>query len=147
MTDLSNQKRMAADLLDCGESRVWLDPNEQMEISEAITRQDVRELIEEGVIDRKEKKGVSRGRARERDEKRKYGHQKGQGSRQGTKGARNPEKKDWQTKIRALRKELKKMRDEDEITATQYRELYRKAKGGEFRSVRYLRNYVENMEE
>ena len=147
MTNLSNQKRMAADLLDCGENRVWLDPSEQMEISEAITRQDVRELIDEGVIGKKEKKGVSRGRARERDEKRSYGHQKGQGNRKGKKGARNPEKKEWQTKIRALRKELKRMRDDEEITATQYRELYRKAKGGEFRSVRYLRNYVEGMED
>ena len=25
--DLKNQKRMAAEILKCGESRVWIDPN------------------------------------------------------------------------------------------------------------------------
>lgn len=147
MTDLKNQKRMAADVLGVGKNRVWFDPNAQSEIAEAITRQDIRDLVEEGVIQKKQKKGVSRGRARERDEKRAYGHQKGHGKRKGKKGARNPRKEAWETKIRALRKELKRMREEDEITPSEYRELYKKAKGGEFRSVRYLRNYVENMKE
>lgn len=147
MTDLSNQKRMAADVLDCGENRVWIDPERQGDVAEAITREDVRELVDEGVIQSKQKKGVSRGRARERDEKRSYGHQKGQGKRKGKQGARNPGKQDWESRIRAQRRELKRLREEDEISAEEYRDLYRKAKGGEFRSVRYLRNYVKDMEE
>jgi len=39
------------------------------------------------------------------------------------------------------------MKREDEIDASEYRDLYAKAKGGEFDSVRYLKNYVEGMEE
>lgn len=147
MTDLASQKRMAADILDCGENRVWIDPDRQADVAEAITRDDVRELVEEGVILEKQKKGVSRGRARERDEKRSYGHQKGQGKRKGKQGARNPGKQEWESSIRAQRRELKQMREDGEISAATYRDLYRKAKGGEFRSVRYLRNYVEDMEE
>ncbi|MDY6779501.1 MAG: 50S ribosomal protein L19e [Halobacteria archaeon] len=147
MTDLKSQRRMAADLLDCGENRVWFDPDAQSEIAEAITREDVRQLIEDGTIKAEEKQGVSRGRARERDEKREYGHQKGQGKRKGKQGARSPDKEEWEADIRALRKELKRMRDDGEITPSEYRELYNKAKGNEFRSVRYLRNYVDNMEE
>lgn len=147
MTDLGSQKRMAADLLDCGENRVWIDPDRQADVAEAITREDVRELIDEGVVREKQKKGVSRGRARERDEKRSYGHRKGQGKRKGKKGARNPGKQEWESRIRAQRRELKQMREEGEISPAEYRDLYRKAKGGEFRSVRYLRNYVEDMEE
>lgn len=147
MTDLSSQKRLAADILDCGENRVWIDPDMQGDVAEAITREDVRELIMDGVIMAKSKKGVSRSRARERDEKRSYGHRKGQGKRKGKQGARNPSKQEWESRIRAQRRELKRLREEDVISASEYRDLYRKAKGGEFRSVRYLRNYVEEMEE
>ncbi|XGI83308.1 50S ribosomal protein L19e [Halorutilales archaeon Cl-col2-1] len=146
MSDLKTQKRLASDILGCGKNRVWLDPDAQSEIAEAITREDVRELIDEGSIKAKEKKGVSRGRARERDEKREYGHKKGQGKRSGKQGARNPEKDEWESKIRAQRKALKEMRENDEITPSEYRELYKMANGGEFRSVRYLRNYVEEMD-
>jgi len=86
MTDLKSQRRLAAKIIGCGENRVWMDPDQQGEIAEAITREDVRELVEQGLIREKRKKGVSRGRARERDEKRAYGHQKGQGKRKGRRG-------------------------------------------------------------
>jgi large subunit ribosomal protein L19e len=147
VTDLKSQRRLAAKIMGCGENRVWMDPDSQGEIAEAITREDVRELVNQGVIREKRKKGVSRGRARERDEKRAYGHQKGQGKRKGKKGARSDPKDEWKSGIRALRKELRRMKEEDEIDASTYRDLYAKAKGGEFDSVRYLKNYVDGMEE
>jgi large subunit ribosomal protein L19e len=147
MTDLKSQRRLAAKIIDCGENRVWMDPDSQGEIAEAITREDVRELVNQGVIREKRKKGVSRGRARERDEKRDYGHQKGPGTRKGKSGARSDPKDEWKSTIRALRKELRRMKDDDEIDASTYRDLYAKAKGGEFDSVRYLKNYVEDMED
>ena len=147
MTDLANQKRMAADLLDCGENRVWLDPNAQGDVAEAITREDVRELIDRGVIREKPKQGVSRGRARERDAKRSDGHQKGPGTRSGTAGARNPAKEDWQSTVRALRDALKEMRDDGELSPSQYRDLYRRVKGGEFDSVRRLETHVATLTE
>ncbi|TQR22256.1 hypothetical protein C9J85_08210 [Haloferax sp. wsp5] len=56
MTDLKAQKRMAADVLDVGKSRVWFDPERQADIADAITREDVRELVEEGAIRRKTRK-------------------------------------------------------------------------------------------
>ena len=147
MTDLKSQRRLAAKIMDCGENRVWMDPDAQGEIAEAITREDVRELVQQGIIREKRKKGVSRGNARERDEKRAYGHQKGPGTRKGKAGARSDPKDEWKSGIRALRKELRRMKEDEEIDASTYRDLYRKAKGGEFDSVRYLRNYVEDMED
>ena len=144
MTDLSAQKRLAADVLDVGENRVWLDPDAQGDIAEAITRDEIRELVEEGRIQAEESSGNSRGRARERNAKRAYGHQKGPGKRKGKKGARQNEKEDWQSRIRAQRRKLRELRDQGEITPTQYRELYKKAGGGEFRSVRYLLNYIDD---
>ncbi|MBY6294411.1 50S ribosomal protein L19e, partial [Nanohaloarchaea archaeon H01] len=51
---------------------------------------------------------------------------------------------EWMSKIRALRSELKEMRDEGELNSKQYRELYNKAKGGFFRNKKHLNNYVED---
>ena len=48
------------------------------------------------------------------------------------------------TTIRALRKDLKEMRDEEVIDPTTYRKLYKMAKGGAFRSKSYMRNYARD---
>jgi len=143
MTDLSAQKRLASDVLDVGKNRVWFNPERQGDIADAITREDVRELVDEGAITAKDKKGNSRGRARERKEKQAYGHQKGAGSRKGKAGARQNEKKNWESRIRAQRKKLNELRGNGDITRTQYRELYNKASGGEFDSVDRLEAYAE----
>ncbi len=143
MTDLSTQKRMAADVLGVGENRVWIDPDRIGDVQDAITKQDIRNLVESGVIDKQDKQGVSRGRARERDEQRKKGRQQGHGSRKGTQGARGSDKQEWTDKIRALRTELKRMRDEDELTSSQYRELYDMASGGFFRNKKHMKLYIE----
>ncbi|WP_332899767.1 MULTISPECIES: 50S ribosomal protein L19e [unclassified Haladaptatus] len=143
MSDLKAQRRLAADVLDVGKNKVWMDPEASAEIAEAITREDIRELVADGSITAKDKRGNSRGRARERNKKRAYGHRKGPGSRKGKAGARQNKKADWTSRIRAQRKKLKELRDEGELNRTQYRSLYNKASGGEFRSVQYLLNYIE----
>ena len=92
MTDLTNQKRIASEVLGCGVHRVWLNPEAAADIAVAITRADIREQVENGNIKAEAVKGVSRGRARARDAKRKYGHRKGQGKRKGKKGHVPPAK-------------------------------------------------------
>ncbi|MFC6903792.1 50S ribosomal protein L19e [Halalkalicoccus tibetensis] len=144
MSDLKAQKRLAADVLDVGKNRVWFDPEAQGEIADAITREEIRELVDQGTIQSKEARGNSRGRARERQEKRAYGHRKGAGKRKGKAGARQNEKDEWKNQIRAQRRKLRELREEGELDSTQYRELYNKARGGEFRSVRYMTNYIDN---
>jgi large subunit ribosomal protein L19e len=144
MTDLKAQRRLAADVLDVGKNRVKLDPERQGDIAEAITREDVRELIDEGAIRVEPKSGNSRGRARERAKKRSYGHQKGQGSRKGKAGGRRNEKAEWRSKIRAQRRRLRKYRDQGELEPADYRQLYRMAGGGEFDSVADVERYVRD---
>ncbi|WP_226010393.1 50S ribosomal protein L19e [Halomicrobium salinisoli] len=144
MTDLSAQKRLAADILDVGKNKVWFDPERQGDLADAITREDVRELIDEGAIEAKDATGNSRGRARERQAKRAYGHQSGPGSRKGKAGARQDPKEDWESRIRAQRNRLKELRDEEgTLDSSEYRELYDRAGGGEFDSVADLERYVE----
>lgn len=141
--DLANQRRLAAEVMGVGLYRVWLDPEASKDIAAALTREDIRKLMEEGKVGKKEIKGISRGRARKLHETRAYGHRKGHGSRSGAKGARRPKKEAWMKKIRALRKRLRELRDSSTIDIATYRKLYRKAKGGEYRSRAHLDAHIE----
>ena len=143
MSDLTNQKRLAASILGCGVNRIWFDPARASDIEGAISRDDLRTLITEGVIRARPKAGVSRGRARARDAKRSYGHRRGPGKRRGAAGARRPGKTQWVQRIRAIRKTMRALRDEGKIDPHLYRILYRKAAGGQFRNVAHLKSQVE----
>ena len=145
MTDLANQRRLAAEVLEIGVNRVWLNPEASKDIAAALTREDIRKLIEEDKVGARPIRGVSRGRARKVDETRAYGHRKGHGSRSGAKGARRPKKQQWMKKIRALRSRLRELRETEKIDATTYRKLYVKAKGGEYRSRAHLDSHIEQL--
>jgi len=135
-------KRMAAELLGVGIHRVWIDPERLEDVEDAITREDVRRLIKEGVIKAKPIKGVSRVRARLRHEQRKKGRQRGYGRRKGVKSARLDTKEAWVRKIRAIRKFLKYLRKRRIISRSTYRRLYMLAKGGTFTSVSHVKTYI-----
>jgi len=142
MTDIANQRRLAASLLGCGINRVWFDAERISDIQNAISREDIRGLIGEGVIRARQVQGNSRGRARALMAKRSYGHCKGPGRRKGAAGARNPSKREWIQKIRAIRKTLAELRESGEIAPHLYRTLYRKAAGGQFRNVAHLKAQI-----
>ena len=142
MTDIANQRRLAASLLGCGINRVWFDVERIGDIQNAISREDIRGLIGEGVIRARQVQGNSRGRARALMAKRSYGHCKGPGRRKGAAGARNPSKREWIQKIRAIRKTLAELRESGEIEPHLYRTLYRKAAGGQFRNVAHLKAQI-----
>jgi len=144
--NLSAQRRMAAKVLKCGENRVYFDPYLIEEIKMAITREDIRNLIKEGIIQKKYKKGISNYRKKVRHERKKKGLGRGLGKRKGTKHARTPKKRIWIKKIRPIRRELKKMRDRKVIDTATYRKLYRNAKGGMFNSVSQLNRHIKDKE-
>ena len=121
MTDIANQRRIAASILGCGNHRVWFDPDRLSDIQNAISREDIRGLIGEGAIRPRQIQGNSRGRARALMAKRSYGHCKGPGRRKGAAGARNPSKRQWIQKIRAIRKTLVELRESSEIEPHLYR--------------------------
>jgi len=137
---------MAADILKCGENRVYFDPYLIEDISLAITREDIRNLVKQGVIQKKYKKGISTQRKIIRHERKKKGRARGLGKRKGTKLARTPKKRAWIRRIRPIRRELKKLRDRKLITVNNYRKLYKNAKGGMFTSVAQLNRYIKEKE-
>ncbi|MBY9017105.1 MAG: 50S ribosomal protein L19e [Candidatus Lokiarchaeota archaeon] len=140
---LKAQKRMAAEILKCGENRVYFDPYLIDEIKMAITREDIRNLVKEGIIIKKYKKGNSKYRKNLLHERKKKGRARGLGKRKGTKNARFPKKKMWMNRIRPQRRELKKLRDRKLITTATYRKLYKNAKGGMFTSVAQMNRHIK----
>ncbi len=105
---VNNQKRMAADILKCGLDKIWIDANETEEVSKAITKSDVRRLINKGVIKKRRLNEQSRGRARKILEQKKLGRRKNRGSKKGKKMSKTTKKKEWIKIIRPLRETLKK---------------------------------------
>jgi large subunit ribosomal protein L19e len=136
--DLTNQRRMAAAILKCGLGRVWIDPASEQEIADAVTRADIRSAIKARVIRRKAIQGTSRVRARVHAAEVAKGRHSGPGSRRGTPLARVPKKSRWMMRIRAQRDLLKELRGTKKIPPSVYREFYRRAKGGMFRSRAHL---------
>ena len=143
MVDLSIQKRLAAKILGVGKSRIWIDPNEIDLVVDAITREEIRRLIHDGVIRVKPMHGISRERWRIRHEQRRKGRRRGHGRRKGAKNARHDSKEDWMNRIRKIRGYLRYLRDHDIIDRRTYRRLYRLAKGGMFRNLSSLKHYMK----
>ena len=139
---LTTQKRLAAQVMNVGESRVWIDPEFMDEVSLAITKDDIRRLVDEGAIQKKPVRGVSRGRARYILQQKRKGQRKGPGRKKGKATSKLSKKERWMHKIRPMRKELRRLRDEGKITRRVYRELYLKAKGNAFRNTAHLRTYI-----
>jgi large subunit ribosomal protein L19e len=142
MTDLRNQRRMAASMMKCGGTKVWMDPDRLEEIAKAVTRNDVLILINGGAIKSEQKQGNSRGRHKYVLNQRRKGRRTGQGSRKGPKHARLPKKEQWIRTIRPIRTYLRELRENEKIDAHTYRVYYKKAKGGVFRSKQHLRSHL-----
>jgi len=81
---LKSQRLLAAKLLNVGEGRVWIDPDRIEDVEAAITREEIRRLIHEEIIQPLPKKGISRARARVLHEKKRKGLRRGPGRKSGS---------------------------------------------------------------
>lgn len=136
------QKRIAAQLLKVGTSKIWFDPSKLTEIKEAITKSDIRSLIKSKAIKVKKTQHQSRFRARKRKDQRKKGNQMGPGSRKGKKTSRSPRKTIWIAKIRIQRKFLAYLKAKKLVEPSTYKDLMTKSKGGFFRNKRHIKIYL-----
>lgn len=142
MTDLTLQKKLAAEILGVGVSRVKIDPSKVEEIVDVITRDGIKRLIKDGVITVKPVHSNSRARWRYRHKQRVKGRRRGHGKRKGEKKARRGDKTMWVSRIRKIRVFLKHLRDSGAIDRKTYRRLYRLAKGGYFHSFSSLKAHL-----
>ena len=140
---LRSQRRLAAEILKVGENRVWIDPERTIDVEVAITREEIRRLVHEGVIKPLPKKGVSRARARVLQQKRKRGLRRGPGRKTGSAKAKVSKKEAWMRKVRTLREKLRELKENRVITRAVYRKLYNMAGSGVFESTADLERYIE----
>ena len=108
---LNKQKKLASKVFQRGINRIKFDPKKLEEIKEAITRSDIRALKITKAIKPKQKKSVSRVRARKLLEQKRKGRKTGAGSREGKKTARLTKKRKWINKVRIQREFVKTLRD------------------------------------
>jgi len=141
---LKVQKRLSGQLLKCSKYRIKFDSDRLGDIKESITKYDLKKLISQGAITRSPEKSTSKVRVRKLKAQKRKGRRAGQGSRKGKKTARQPKKEVWMNKIRLQREFLKLLKEKKHITSKIYQNLYRKAKGGFFRSKRHMKIYIQD---
>ncbi|HII39138.1 TPA: 50S ribosomal protein L19e [Candidatus Micrarchaeota archaeon] len=132
-------KRLAAGLLKCGTSRIRILDAKKAE--EALTREDARRLIKEGVVVKIPEQGVGRGKAKRKHVRKQLGRRRGVGSRKGTPNAVQSLKEKWMQKVRGQRRLLKSTKSR--LDGGLYRKAYRMAKGSAFRTKKQLVTFLE----
>ena len=137
------QKKLAARILKSSPNRIKLKTEELPKIKEAITKADIKGLINKGLIKRKQVRGKGNFHTRKRKIQKRKGRQKGKGSRKGKAGARENPKRKWINKVRAQRNLLKTLKDKKYISNDIFKKLYRKVKGGFFRSKRHIKLFID----
>ncbi len=129
--NLRNKKQLAAKTLNIGKSRILFIESRKDEIKEAITKQDIRDLVSSGAIKIKEKKG----RKKIKEKKRSRGPGK-------IKKKIKSRKKDYVIMTRKLRKYSKESFIRGEITKDELKEIRKKIRNKEFKSQKNLKEYV-----
>ena len=122
--NLKLQKKLVAKVAGVSKKRVKLDTASFEEIKEAITKKDIKNLISEGLVTVKPKRGISRARANKNKKQKAKGRQKGPGSRKGKATARMPKKKTWMAKIRVQRNFLRELKTKKLLDSKTNRNLY-----------------------
>ncbi len=142
--NLRAKKRLVSRVTGVGIHRIKFDTEHLDDITDAITRQNIRSLITANTISFKPIKGTSRGRAQhKKDQRSKRGTK--QGSKHGKKGARVGKKSVYIAKVRALRYILRIAKDRQEITNKEFWTLYKRIGGNTVRNKAHLRTLIEEI--
>lgn len=140
--NLKSQRRLAAEILKVGKTRVWIDPERIDYVETAITREEIKKLIHEKVVKSLPEKGVSRARARVLAQKRKKGLRRGPGGKSGPARSKITKKQVWMNRIRPIRSRLRELRNTRVIAESNYRKLYDMSESGVFESKADLERYI-----
>lgn len=129
---ISTVRRLAADIFNVGENKVRISPDGVQEAEGALTRADVKALIEKGIITRLKPNGrASTRKARRRS----IGHRK---------GTALPAKEVWMQKVRAQRRFLAMLMEGRVLKRQDKWSVYGKVKSGLFRNKRAMLLYLKD---
>ncbi|MBU2100933.1 50S ribosomal protein L19e [Candidatus Micrarchaeota archaeon] len=140
---LNKIRRMAAEILKVGKTKIVFSEKDREKIAESMTKEDVRQLIKDGIVKKRKDNYQSKARARKLKEKKIKGRKRGKGKRKGTIKARTNKKKAWMKKVRAQRKKLKELKNEGKMEKGQYGKIYRMIKGNYFKGKKYVEAAVK----
>ena len=142
VVNIAKKRELAARVLNVGVNRVRFEPDRLEDITDSITRENIRSLVKSGAIWTVQPKGSSRGRAIKKRSVWKV-HGKGPGSKKGKKTARVGKKRVYVVKTRSMRYHLKVIKERKDISNDIYWYLYKRVNGGQERSLAHLRELVK----
>jgi large subunit ribosomal protein L19e len=142
VVNIAKKRELAARVLNVGVNRVRFEPDRLEDITDSITRENIRSLVKSGAIWTVQPKGSSRGRAIKKRSVWKV-HGKGPGSKKGKKTARVGKKRVYVVKTRSMRYHLKVIKERKDISNDTYWYLYKRVNGGQVRSLAHLRELVK----
>ena len=128
--NLSKKKKLVKRTLNIGEDRIVFLESRLEEIKDAITKQDIRDLVKSGAIIIKERKGrkkVQRTKSRSTGNIRKKAKKK---------------KREYIIITRKLRRYLKGFEAEGKILKDDVTDMRKKIRNREFRSAAHLKEYI-----
>ena len=131
--NLSKKKKLAKRTFGVGENRIVFVESRLKEIKEAITKQDMRDLMQDKAINIKEKKGrkkVIRKRRRSTGNIRKK---------------INTRKRDYVILTRKLRKYVSEIKNKGKISKEEVNDIRKKIRNKAFRSKSHLKEYIEGL--
>lgn len=129
--NLKKKKQLAIRTLDVGEARIAFVGSRTKDIKEAITKQDIRDLVLDGAILIKEVKG-----------RRKVVKKKSKRSPGNVKKKVNKRKENYMIMTRKLRRYVKGIKSQGQITRDESLELRKKIRNKLFKSLAHLKEHI-----
>ncbi len=123
-------RRAAAEILNRGESSIRFNKNALEEIKKALTKDDIRRLIQNGSIFAVKPKHNLSLNSKLLKKKREEGRRRGFGRRKGTRKARGGIT--WEKKVRSQRALLKELKKMGKIDNASFKKFYMLIKGNAF---------------
>ncbi|MFA5764316.1 MAG: 50S ribosomal protein L19e [archaeon] len=142
--ELKKAKELTATIMKVGVGKIYIDPKQTLKVKEAMTKEDLRGLIAERIIKKRQDNYQSTGRSKILKSQKQKGRKNGPGKRKGTKKARIGKKETWIKKVRAQRRTLKELKvtNPEEVKVFGYSKLYKQVKGGLFKGKKYLTEHI-----
>ncbi|HLI46502.1 MAG TPA: 50S ribosomal protein L19e [Geobacterales bacterium] len=134
-------RELASKITGAGESRIYIDPEYYDRLSTVISRQEVKKLIEDGIIKVKPKKG----QVWKEEKIRKRRQRRGPGSKKGKRS--KVRKEEYVLRVRGLRRFLRQLYDKGAMDSQTYRTLRLLIKSGTIRSKARIKSYLEQLKQ